>query len=112
MKGFCPSFVTVEGGALKKSKTAYRRNHPATAGTHCRSLRCRPAKQPYNILINGIGGTGVITVGATWHGRAPGGQGRVGAGHDRHVAENGSVTSHVKIASTPAHLRIATGEAT
>jgi indolepyruvate ferredoxin oxidoreductase len=71
--------------------------------------------QPYNILINGIGGTGVITVGALMgmaaHLESKGASVLDMTGMSQ---KNGSVTSHVKIARSPAHLRaqrIATGEA-
>ena len=113
VKGFCPSFVTVEGGALKKSKTG------ATKGDDGWGVLPEPTlpdcEQPYNILINGIGGTGVITVGALMgmaaHLESKGASVLDMTGMSQ---KNGSVTSHVKIARTPAHLRaqrIATGEA-
>jgi indolepyruvate ferredoxin oxidoreductase len=61
---------------------------------------------PYNILINGIGGTGVITVGALM-GMAAHLEGKGASVLDMTgmSQKNGSVTSHVKIAPTPAHLR-------
>ncbi len=60
VKGFCPSFVTVHGGALKKRKPG--------AGVDF-SMLPPPAvatdlAQPWNILVTGIGGTGVVTIGA------------------------------------------------
>ena len=111
-KGFCPSFVTVEGGNLKKTKTG-------TAKTDDWGDIPAPVlpsiEQPYNILINGIGGTGVITVGALM-GMAAHLEGKGASVLDMTgmSQKNGSVTSHVKVAKTPAHLRaqrIATGEA-
>src|SRR5262249_44409127 len=60
VNGFCPSFVTVEGGGLKKPKKA------AAGGGEVPSLPA-PAlpstAAPYGILVTGIGGTGVVTVG-------------------------------------------------
>jgi indolepyruvate ferredoxin oxidoreductase len=115
VKGFCPSFVTVEGGALKKSKTGVSKE-PSGDGWDALPQPALPAcEQPYNILINGIGGTGVITVGALM-GMAAHLEGKGASVLDMTgmSQKNGSVTSHVKIASTPAHLRaqrIATGEA-
>jgi indolepyruvate ferredoxin oxidoreductase len=112
VKGFCPSFVTVEGGTLKKSKTGVAKNddwgdlpQPVLPSI----------EQPYNILINGIGGTGVITVGALM-GMAAHLEGKGASVLDMTgmSQKNGSVTSHVKVAKSPAHLRaqrIATGEA-
>ncbi|WP_343730525.1 indolepyruvate ferredoxin oxidoreductase family protein [Duganella sp.] len=113
VKGFCPSFVTVEGGALKKTKTGATQSDdgwdalPEPALPDC--------EHPYNILINGIGGTGVITVGALM-GMAAHIEGKGASVLDMTgmSQKNGSVTSHVKIARTPEHLRaqrIATGEA-
>ncbi|HEY4372057.1 MAG TPA: indolepyruvate ferredoxin oxidoreductase family protein, partial [Burkholderiales bacterium] len=64
VKGFCPSFVTVEGGQLKKPKKA-----SAVASANATEFPAFPAPvipsvaQPYGILVNGIGGTGVITIG-------------------------------------------------
>jgi indolepyruvate ferredoxin oxidoreductase len=58
--GFCPSFVTVEGGALKKPKKA-------AAGEGPQAVLPMPVlpstETPFGILITGIGGTGVVTVG-------------------------------------------------
>ncbi|MFO0390096.1 MAG: indolepyruvate ferredoxin oxidoreductase family protein [Alphaproteobacteria bacterium] len=61
LKGFCPSFVTVLGGEPKKTK----------AGSVDDMFASLPeAKVPemgaesYNIMVTGIGGTGVLTVGA------------------------------------------------
>lgn len=61
VKGFCPSFVTVEGGSLRKPK--------ATGGANAELPDVPMPKIPqagdaYNILVTGIGGTGVLTVGA------------------------------------------------
>jgi indolepyruvate ferredoxin oxidoreductase len=112
VKGFCPSFVTVEGGTLKK---------PKADKTHTEDWDALPqpvippCERPYNILINGIGGTGVITVGALM-GMAAHLEGKGASVLDMTgmSQKNGSVTSHVKIVQSPAHLRaqrIATGEA-
>ncbi|WP_411840321.1 indolepyruvate ferredoxin oxidoreductase family protein [Paracoccus sp. ME4] len=62
LDGFCPSFVTIEGG---------RRRKPAPADLDIAALRARltppvlPAlDRPYDLLVAGVGGTGVVTVGA------------------------------------------------
>jgi len=61
LKGFCPSFVTVEGGRLKKGKSA------AAKGSEEFPPIAEPApatpENAYGILITGIGGSGVITIG-------------------------------------------------
>ena len=67
--GFCPSFVTVEGGQLKKPKKAAMKDASGSAI----SAMSRAAKlsapqlpslsEPFGVLVTGIGGTGVVTVG-------------------------------------------------
>lgn len=60
VKGFCPSFVTVEGGELRKNKWA--------GGLDSFPQLPEPVQveidQPWNILVTGVGGTGVLTVAA------------------------------------------------
>ena len=64
--GFCPSFVTVEGGQLKKAKrvaadaigSADKAAPPALPQPVLPALG-----QSYGIIVTGIGGTGVITIG-------------------------------------------------
>ncbi|MDL2357255.1 MAG: indolepyruvate ferredoxin oxidoreductase family protein [Pseudomonadota bacterium] len=115
VKGFCPSFVTVEGGALKKSKAGVTKDNADDGFGPLPEPVLPNLDAPYNILINGIGGTGVITVGALMgmaaHLEAKGASVLDMTGMSQ---KNGSVTSHVKVARSPAHLlaqRIATGEA-
>jgi indolepyruvate ferredoxin oxidoreductase len=61
IEGFCPSFVTVDGGELKKRKAGDR-------GEDELPLLPEPGQpaldKPYGILITGVGGTGVVTIGA------------------------------------------------
>ena len=115
-KGFCPSFVTIEGGSLKKNKAGAAKSQDADDGWGALPQPVLPSiAAPYNILINGIGGTGVITVGALM-GMAAHLEGKGASVLDMTgmSQKNGSVTSHVKIAATPERLRaqrIATGEA-
>ncbi len=115
-KGFCPSFVTVEGGTLKKNKAGVAKSKDEDDGWGALPAPMLPSiAAPYNILINGIGGTGVITVGALM-GMAAHLEGKGASVLDMTgmSQKNGSVTSHVKIAETPERLRaqrIATGEA-
>ena len=64
LDGFCPSFVTVYGGALARA----RPRAPPTSSESIFAGLPAPATVPlddvYNVLITGIGGTGVLTVGA------------------------------------------------
>jgi indolepyruvate ferredoxin oxidoreductase len=60
IKGFCPSFVTVEGGRVRK-----RKGMGDAAGLPALPEPA-PAKldAPWPILVTGVGGTGVVTIGA------------------------------------------------
>ena len=114
VKGFCPSFVTIEGGAPKKSRAA-KQALPAQLESLPDVTVAELRQTPYNILITGIGGTGVITIGALL-GMAAHLEGKGTSALDMTgmSQKNGSVTSHVRIARTPAGIRaqrIATGEA-
>ena len=61
LKGFCPSFVTVEGGQLKK-KSKTQATSPDALGTLPEPVL--PAlTQAYGLVVAGVGGTGVITIG-------------------------------------------------
>lgn len=105
LKGFCPSFVTVHGGTPRKAKPVTREPDPA-GGLPLPSL---PAiDKPYSILITGIGGTGVITVGALLGMAAHlEGKGCTVLDHTGMSQKNGAVLSHVRIASTPAEIHAA-----
>jgi len=59
LKGFCPSFVTVEGGTLKKPAALGEDIDPATLPM----AALPPLDEAWPILITGIGGTGVVTIG-------------------------------------------------
>uniref|UniRef100_UPI000A9357A4 DUF6537 domain-containing protein n=1 Tax=Nioella sediminis TaxID=1912092 RepID=UPI000A9357A4 len=62
LNGFCPSFVTVEGGARRK---------PAPVALDLEALKAGlpvpdapDLSRPFDLLVAGVGGTGVVTVGA------------------------------------------------
>jgi indolepyruvate ferredoxin oxidoreductase len=112
VKGFCPSFVTVEGGRVRRGKAL------ADGGDDWGPL---PEPQlpvldgPYGVLVTGIGGTGVITVGALL-GMAAHIEGKGVSVLDMTglAQKNGAVMSHVRIADRPEALysaRIAAGDA-
>jgi len=114
LKGFCPSFVTIEGGAPRKSRAA-KQPLPAQLESLPPAASAQLKDAPYNILITGIGGTGVITIGALL-GMAAHLEGKGTSALDMTgmSQKNGAVTSHVRIARTPEGIRaqrIATGEA-
>jgi indolepyruvate ferredoxin oxidoreductase len=112
VKGFCPSFVTVHGGGLKKKKGGAGKVDFSTLPhpTFATSL-----DQPWNILVTGIGGTGVVTIGALI-GMAAHLEGKGATVLDQTglAQKGGAVTCHLRIARTPADIhavRIAAGEA-
>ncbi|WP_210132961.1 indolepyruvate ferredoxin oxidoreductase family protein [Stenotrophomonas rhizophila] len=110
--GFCPSFVTVHGGTLRKGSRSERSslldNLPAP--TFRSTL-----EQPWNILITGVGGTGVVTIGALL-GMAGHLEGKGASVLDQTglAQKGGAVTTHIRIAKRPEDIhavRIAAGEA-
>ncbi|MBR0828991.1 indolepyruvate ferredoxin oxidoreductase family protein [Bradyrhizobium manausense] len=62
LNGFCPSFVTVEG-ATRRKKTASDIDAPDRA-TALPLPTPATLDKPFDLLVTGVGGTGVITVGA------------------------------------------------
>ena len=106
LKGFCPSFVTVYGGAPRKAKPASRIADPA-AGLPA-PTPVAIDDRPYSILVTGIGGTGVITIGALLGMAAHiEGKGCTVLDSTGLSQKNGAVMSHVRIAATPADIHAA-----
>ncbi|MCR9126128.1 MAG: indolepyruvate ferredoxin oxidoreductase family protein [Rhodobacteraceae bacterium] len=109
LKGFCPSFVTLEGAQVRKEATAELTlpdlpmpQLPAIRGTH-------------NIVITGVGGTGVVTIGAVLaqaaqiDGKGAGMMEMAGL-----AQKGGAVHIHCRLAQKPSDIsaiRVATGEA-
>jgi len=104
VKGFCPSFVTVEGGQLKKPKKDTNRVDPHT-------LPAIPepdlplAEEAWGIVVAGIGGTGVITIGQLL-GMAAHLEGKGVVTQDSAgLAQKGGATwSHIQIANRPSDI--------
>ncbi|MEW5421215.1 indolepyruvate ferredoxin oxidoreductase family protein [Amorphus sp. 3PC139-8] len=103
LKGFCPSFVTVHGAK------PHERTRAETASADTGADLPEPAlpglHQPYGILITGVGGTGVVTIGALL-GMAAHLEGK-GCGIIDMAGlaqKGGAVTSHVKLAPSPEDL--------
>ncbi len=112
LKGFCPSFVTVEGGALRKPDA---QASTATAFPALPEPALPALDRPFNILITGIGGTGVVTIGALL-GMAVHLEGKGVSVLDQMglAQKGGAVMTHVRIASRPeeiAAVRVAAGSA-
>ncbi len=64
-KGFCPSFVSVEGAALRKGAGA-KLDEARLAAMIAALPMPDPGdwQGPYDLLVTGVGGTGVVTIGA------------------------------------------------
>ena len=94
LKGFCPSFVTVEGGTVRKSQSGDVGDLFATIP----EPKIPPLDRPYNVMVTGIGGTGVLTVGALL-GMAAHLEGDFCAVLDMTglAQKNGEVLSHVRL---------------
>ena len=113
VEGFCPSFVTVHGGTLKRAETSSVDSGRLFADLPLPARR--ELDRPYNILVTGIGGTGVITIGALLGMAAHlDGLGCSALDFTGLAQKNGAVMSHVRIAPSPediATVRIASGGA-
>ncbi len=108
-KGFCPSFVTVEGGQLKKPKKETRPD-PFSLATLPQpvlptALDAAGRPRAWGIVVAGVGGTGVITIGQLL-GMAAHLEGKGVVTQDSAgLAQKGGATwSHIQIASGPEHI--------
>ena len=112
LNGFCPSFVTIEGGRLRKGAALAFDD----AGFILPPLPSLPATdKPFGILITGVGGTGVVTLGALIGTAAHiDGKGVTVLDMTGLAQKGGAVYSHVRIcddADAIHAVRIATSEA-
>ena len=100
VKGFCPSFVTVEGGTLKKPKKEKKGDLSTLPPLPEPALPL--AEQAWGIVVAGVGGTGVITIGQLL-GMAAHLEGKGVVTQDSAgLAQKGGATwSHVQIANRP-----------
>jgi indolepyruvate ferredoxin oxidoreductase len=111
LKGFCPSFVTVDGAKL-------RHRAPPDLGSigELPEPASRPSlDRPYNIAVGGVGGTGVLTIGALL-GMAAHIEGKASMILDMSglAQKGGAVLSHVRLSEHTADVtcsRIVTGTA-
>lgn len=107
--GFCPSFVTIHGGRLKKPqpKKLDVDNFPEPVQPHL--------DRPYNIIVTGVGGTGIVTIGALL-GMAAHLENKGCSVMDMAglAQKGGAVFSHVRLSAKPTDIfstRIAAGNA-
>jgi len=111
VKGFCPSFVTVHGAKLKQGTGVALAHDPAPLPEPA----LPPLGQTYDIIITGVGGTGIVTIGGIL-GMAAHLEGKgVGVLDMAGLAQKGgAVYSHMRIAERPEDIhaiRIAAGAA-
>ena len=112
LQGFCPSFVTVTGATLKAPPVAAK-------SAELEIVLTEPEKpsldRPWNVLVTGIGGTGVLTVGSILAMAAHiEGKGCATLNQTGLAQKFGSVVSHVKVAAEQEDIhavRIADGDA-
>ncbi len=111
VKGFCPSFVTVHGGTLRKKTfdlavDGFENLPPPVYSDLAR---------PWNILVSGVGGTGVLTISAILAMAAYiEGKGCSSLNQTGLAQKFGAVISHVRIGRTQEEIfaaRIAAGDA-
>ena len=109
--GFCPSFVTVKGARIRKATTA----SGASQAPSVPDPVFEPLLRNYSVIVTGVGGTGVVTVGAIL-GMAAHLEGK-GCGMIDMAGlaqKGGAVFSHVRLAPKPEDIhaiRVSAGEA-
>ena len=102
VKGFCPSFVTVLGGGLKKPEVAKVDDGIAAFFKDMPDAVVSDLSKPAAILVTGIGGTGVVTIGAILAAAAHiENKGATTMDQTGLAQKGGAVTSHIRIAKTP-----------
>ena len=105
VEGFCPSFVTVQGAKPRRGGAGIEIPAGLAALPEPRRPHIGDAR-PFSILIAGVGGSGVVTIGALV----------AMAAHIEGIAfstvdqfgmaqKGGAVTSHVRIAARPEDMR-------
>jgi indolepyruvate ferredoxin oxidoreductase len=115
INGFCPSFVTVHGGMIRRAKLDKKTSPLETIVARLPAPEVAPVSEPYDILVTGIGGTGVVTIGALL-GMAAHIEGKGVSVLDQIglAQKNGAVVTHVRVAAQPDDihaLRIPTAKA-
>ena len=109
LSGFCPSFVTIEGGTPRRARTV-----DIDTG-HLPEPELPEIRLTHNIVITGVGGTGVVTIGAVLAMAAHLDGKGVGMMEMAGLAQKGgAVHIHCRIGKTPADIsaiRVAVGEA-
>ena len=98
VKGFCPSFITVEGGQLKKP--AKQKVGTTDGLPELPHPELPNAEKAWGIVVGGVGGTGVITIGSLLGMAAHlDGKGVVTQDAGGLAQKGGATWSHVQIAN-------------
>ena len=101
LKGFCPSFVTVHGAEPRSHRPTVDAPLPVLPEPVLPSL-----DTPYGIVVAGIGGTGVVTIGALLGMAAHLEEKGVSVVDQTGLAQkNGTVVTHVAVAANPTSVR-------
>ena len=112
LDGFCPSFVTVTGATLRVGK---QNGSGESLEVVLPTPTLPPLERPWNILVTGIGGTGVLTVGSLVAMAAHiEGKGCATLNQTGLAQKFGAVVSHVRIAKSQEEIhavRIPEGDA-
>ena len=103
LNGFCPSFVTVHGATPRRGPERPMASAPFPV---LPEPTLTDVEKPYSIVVTGIGGTGVVTVGALLA-MAAHLEGKAASILDQAglAQKNGSVVSFVRIAARPEHIQ-------
>ncbi len=106
VKGFCPSFVTVHGGGVRKAVAKASGDKADVPFPVLADPRLPDLDRPYGILVTGVGGTGVVTIGAIV-GMAAHLEGKGFAGLDMAglAQKGGAVYSHLQVAAKPEDIK-------
>ncbi|MGI9295278.1 MAG: indolepyruvate ferredoxin oxidoreductase family protein, partial [Pseudomonadales bacterium] len=105
VKGFCPSFVTVEGGELRRPDALTLDDDFDSHVAQLPEPQIKPLLKTYDLLIGGVGGTGVVTVGALLTMAAHlEGKGASVLDFTGFAQKGGTVLSYVRLGESPAVL--------
>jgi len=106
--GFCPSFVSVVGGEIRKPELARVEQLETSVFENLPPVAVPELTDNYAVLVAGIGGTGVLTIGALLSMAAHlEGKGASTLDFTGLSQKNGAVVAHIKLAPTPDDIHVA-----
>jgi len=105
VKGFCPSFIEIEGARLRKPDGARLQALEAELAATLPAPAIPALADGFNVLVTGIGGTGVLTMGALIGGAAHvDGLASTVLDFTGLAQKNGAVMSQVRVAARPEQI--------